>query len=71
MSSQQYTTVETCTDNTLGNKICILCNQSYSDQFYTFGDCNHKLCSHCFEALNNLPKREYRCPICGKGKSPQ
>ena len=70
MSSDKFVTAETCTDFSLGDTVCVLCNQSYSDKFYTFGACDHKICSHCFEALTNLPKREYKCPICRKGKNP-
>lgn len=71
MSSEKYSTAETCTDNTFADKVCILCNQSYLDKFYTFGDCDHKICFHCFEVLTMLPKREYKCPICKKGKKPE
>lgn len=52
------------TPNTLGDEICVMCNESYSQEYFTFGQCDHKLCYRCFKLLNTLPNREPKCPIC-------
>ena len=62
------TTASTYTEPSLGNQLCVVCNQSYAQSFHTFGACDHQICDHCYSILIGLPQREKVCPICKKGK---
>lgn len=67
-SSDNFQKVKTLASFT-GEKECILCGQSYdvtfsNFEFYTFGHCDHQLCSRCFHILKEIPGRDQLCPIC-------
>ena len=66
MSDAGRATKSVRTTNTLGPVVCVLCNESFSSQFFTFGGCDHQLCYRCYNLLRNIPeeKRAPKCPIC-------